>query len=143
MDYIKGEKRHAPFSCGPYMLLWVRKSKQSRYRRAGRGHLCQAVKREHWWGGDGARSPTPQLQLEGAQGSWLLGRLAWPRAGSGSGLKQDLARHLGTAGQVRRPHASLQSLFTWKRLARTGRPWESLRGPKGAGVAGVARTKPR
>lgn len=44
--------------------------------------------------------------------------------------KQDLASHLGTAGQVRRPHASLQSSFTWKWLVRTGRPWERLRGPK-------------
>lgn len=59
-----------------------------------RGHLCQAV---HWWGGDGARSPIPQL--EGAQGSWLLGRLAWPRAGSGSGLNQTWQATWGQPGR--------------------------------------------
>lgn len=72
--------------------------KQAKPQESGeRGHLCQAVQREHWWGGDGARSPTPQLQ--GAQGSWLLGRLPWSRAGSGSGLNQTWQATWGQPGR--------------------------------------------
>lgn len=77
-------------------LVTEKQAKPPQESRA-RGHLCQAVQREHWWEGDRARSPTPQL--EGAQGSWLLGRLPWPGAGSGSGLNQTWQTTWGQPGR--------------------------------------------
>lgn len=71
------------------------------------------------------------------------GHLTSTTAGRSSGLLAAGKAGLAPRGQVRRLHANLQSLFTWERLARTARQWERLRGPEGAGVSGVARTKPR
>lgn len=106
-----------------------------------RGHLCQAKARTlvgRGWGQVTYTSTTAGrtsgLLAAGKAGLAPRGQRVW--------AKPDLASHLGSAGEVRRPHASLQSLFTWKRLARTERQWERLRGQRVPALRGSPGPSP-